>query len=47
MHTLPQSIIPPHGQDTTTRFGVWGCGPGHQRTLRAVVLTSRATSSPT
>ena len=40
IHTLPQSTTPPHGQDTATRFGVWDCGPGHKRTLRAVVLAT-------
>ena len=32
----------PHGQDTARRFGVWECGPGHQRTFRAIVLADRA-----
>ena len=41
-HTFPQNIIPPHSQDTARRFGVWDCGPGHQRTLRAIVLAGRA-----
>ena len=34
--------IPPYGQDTARRFGVWDCGPGDQRTLHAIVLADRA-----
>ena len=42
IHALPQTIIPPHGQDVARRFGVWDCGPGDQRVLRAVILADRA-----
>ena len=42
VHALPQTIIPPHDQDTARRFGVWDCSPGDQRTLRAIVLADRA-----
>ena len=28
IHALPQNTIPPYGQDTARRFGVWVCGPG-------------------
>ena len=41
IHTFPQDTFSPHGQDTTRRFGVWDCGPGHQRTLGAIILAGR------
>ena len=42
IHALPQNTIPPYGQDTAMRFGVWDCGPGDHCTLRAIVLADRA-----
>ena len=44
IHVLPQTIIPPHGQDVARRFGVRGCGPDDQRILRAVVLADMINS---
>ena len=43
IHKLPQdaalSLSQSHGG--SRRFGVWKCGPGHQRALRAVLLADR------
>ena len=42
IHTLPHDAVPSQSQDGTRRFGVWKCGPGHKRALRAVLLADRA-----
>ena len=42
IYTLPQGAVLSQSQDRTRRFGVWKCGPGHKRTLRAVLLADRA-----
>ena len=54
IHTLPQTIIPPHDQDTARRFGVWDCGPGDWlfRSCRSTVkktvpMTTLATMTTT
>ena len=42
VHTMPQEVVLSPNQDVARRFGVWECGPGRTRTLRAVLLSDRA-----
>ena len=42
IHTMPQDVILSPNQDVARRYGVWEGGPGHKRTLRAVLLADRA-----
>ena len=44
IHTIPQDAVLPQYQDVARRFGfgVRECGPGHKRTLRAVLMADRA-----